>query len=193
MAYHAEQPPRVTPEKGDAWPYPFGVYVRRATWCLCFFTIWKICPRRIYWLRAGILNLFGGRVSWAAAFSHNSWVEMPWDLTVGKHSIIGPRAVIYNLGGVIIGDRTVISQDVYICGGTHDYTDPNYPLIRKQVVIGSQVWVAAGAFICPGVTVGEGAVVGARSVVTKDVDPWTVVGGNPAKVLKKRVIARRLL
>lgn len=181
-----DQQQQATPERGSAWPYPFSVYIRRVAWWLVFFTIWKICPQRFYWMRAGILRLFGGRVSRAAGFCHNTWIEMPWDLTVGKHTMVGSRTMIYNLGGVTIGDRTLISQDVYICGGTHDYTDPTYPLLRQQIVIGSQVWICAGAFIGPGITVGDGAVVGARAVVTKDVEPWTVVAGNPARFIKKR-------
>ena len=116
---------------------------------------------------------------------------MPWWLSIGDHCSLGPRVTLYNLGGVSIGNQTVLSQDVYVCGGTHDYTDPTYPLIRKKIVIGNQVWIGAGAFIGPGVTIGEGAVVGARAVVMKDVPPWTVVVGNPARVLKNRQLNSR--
>ena len=115
---------------------------------------------------------------------------MPWDLKIRKSCIFGTRVQLYNLGGLEIGDHTVLSQDVYVCGGTHDYTDPTYPLVRKKNKIGSYVWVAAGAFIHPGVTIGDGAVIGARAVVTRDVEPWTVVSGHPAKVVRKREIHR---
>ena len=107
---------------------------------------------------------------------------------MGEYSVVGPRSTLYNLGELKIGKRTIISQDVYICGGTHDYTDLTYPLVIRNIVIGDCVWIGAGAFIGPGVTVGDGAVVGARAVVVKNVEPWTIVAGNPARVIKKREV-----
>ncbi len=113
---------------------------------------------------------------------------LPLGAEVGRAS--GPRArgQFYNLGGVVLGDRVVVSQDVYFCGGTHDYTDPAYPLVRLPIIVEDDVWIGAGAFIGPGVTVGQGAVVGARAVVVQDVPPWKVVAGNPARVIKDRVL-----
>jgi acetyltransferase-like isoleucine patch superfamily enzyme len=67
-----------------------------------------------------------------------------------------------------------------------NYYVPEYPLRREPVTVGDWVWIGAGAFVCPGVTIGDGAVIGARSVVAGDVQPWTVVAGNPAKPIKKR-------
>jgi putative colanic acid biosynthesis acetyltransferase WcaF len=115
---------------------------------------------------------------------------MPWNLTMGEDVSVGPRVILYNLGQLTIGQRSVLSQDVYVCGGTHDYTKSSYPLIRTPITIGDDVWIAAGAFIGPGVTIGDGAVVGARAVVVRDVPPWTVVAGNPAKVIKDRPFSR---
>ncbi len=112
----------------------------------------------------------------------------PWLLTLGDHSILGDRVVVYNLGPVAIGEHTTISQDAYLCAGTHDYTQPDLPLVRSAITIGSGVWVCAGAFIGPGVTIGDNSVVGARSVVMKDVPPGVVVGGNPARVIKPRAM-----
>lgn len=82
----------------------------------------------------------------------------------------------------------MISQDVYLCGGTHDYTSSSYPLVCRPIAVEADVWIAAGAFIGPGVRIGQGAVVGARAVVFRDVPPWSVVVGNPARVIKRRVI-----
>jgi putative colanic acid biosynthesis acetyltransferase WcaF len=79
-----------------------------------------------------------------------------------------------------------VSQETYLCSASHDFEDPSMPLIFSPITIGAESWVAAGCFIGPGTTVGEGAVVGAYSVVTKDVPPWTVVAGNPARVLRER-------
>lgn len=78
----------------------------------------------------------------------------PWDIKLGKYVTIGPRVHLYNLKKIIIGDNTVISQDAYLSGGTHDYSKSNLPLIRKDIIIGNYVWICAGAFIGPGVTIG---------------------------------------
>ena len=176
----------VRTENSVRWPYSPVEYAKRILWRLVYFTLWKVCCHRVYQLRSAILWCFGARLNLKVGLYHSTWVEMPWDFSAGDHTTIGPRTIIYNLGGVSIGERTVISQDVYVCGGTHDFTDPTYPLIRRKVTIGSHVWIAAGAFIGPGVTIGDGAVVGARAVVVKDVEPWTVVAGNPARVLRRR-------
>ena len=172
--------------EGERWPYPKHIYVFRLLWAIVWQTLWKICWWRIPALRTFVLRCFGTRVKGTVGMSGSTWIEMPWDLRIGQFVIIGPRANLYNLGGLDIGDHVIISQDAYICGGTHDHTDPTYPLIRKKITIGNYVWIAAGAFIHPGVTVGEGALVGARAVVTRDVEPWTIVAGNPAKFVKRR-------
>ncbi len=77
---------------------------------------------------------------------------------------------------------------MHLCAGTHDYADPSMPLLKPPITVGDQAWVCADAYIGPGVTIGEGAVVGARAVIVKDVPPWTIVAGNPARPIKKRVI-----
>ena len=81
-----------------------------------------------------------------------------------------------------------MSQGAFLCSASHNITDPHHALITAPIVLEDQVWVAAEAFVGMGVTVHEGAVIGARAVVVKDVDPWTVVAGNPAKFIKQRVI-----
>ena len=94
----------------------------------------------------------------------------------------------YNVDMVRIGANAIVSQGAYLCTASHDITNPQIPLITAPIIIEDQAWVAADAFVGMGVTVGQGAVVGARAVVFKDVEPWTVVGGNPAKFIKKRIL-----
>jgi len=180
------------PELPAPWPYPWYSYPLRLLWWIVWMTLWKVCWHRIPILRVGLLRLFGARTSRKVRILGSVRIELPWSLTLGEYISIGPRVHLYNLGGIRIGDRASISQDAYLCGGTHDYTTLAYPLIRKPIIIGRYAWIAAGAFIGPGVTIGEGAVVGARAVVMKDVEPWTVVAGNPAKVIKKRELSHPL-
>ena len=94
----------------------------------------------------------------------------------------------YSVATVRIGDKVCVSQRAFLCTASHDISHVNSVLIQRPIRIDSFAWVAAQAFVGPGVTVGEGAVVGACAVVTKDVAPWTVVAGNPARFIKKREI-----
>jgi len=183
----AEEPVLRT-EQGEKFPYPAWSYPVRLLWMIVWSTVWKLAWKRIPQLRPMILRCFGAKVTLHSNIHGSTRIEMPWLLQMDEWISLGPRTHVYNLGGITIGEHTVISQDVYLCGGTHDYTDPTYPLLRKPIVIGKNVWIAAGAFICPGVTIGDGAVIGARSVVTHDVAPWSVVAGNPARFIKQRVI-----
>lgn len=138
--------------------------------------------------RALILRLFGAKIGKNANIYSSVRIWAPWNLEVGKYASIGPEVDCYNQGKIIIGDHTIISQKTYLCASTHDFTKSNFPLILKPIVIKNQVWVAADAFIAPGVCIGEGAVVGARSAVFKNIQEWVVVGGNPAQFIKKRTI-----
>jgi putative colanic acid biosynthesis acetyltransferase WcaF len=106
---------------------------------------------------------------------------------MGDYSVLGPEVKLH-IEKTIIGSKVTISQRTYLCTGTHNIHFINKPFQSFPIRIHDFSWVAAEAFIGPGVTIGEGAVVGARAAVFKDVAPWTVVGGNPAKFIKKREI-----
>jgi len=95
---------------------------------------------------------------------------------------------LYSMATIKIGRRAVISQGAHLCAGTHDYEDPAFRLYAEPIVVEAEAWVCADAFVGPGVKVGEGAVVGARSVALKDVPEWMVCVGNPCKPVKKRVL-----
>jgi len=173
------------------YPYSLGVYVRRFCWLWVQATLVCFSPLRAYWWRRFWLRCFGAGIHTAGATTPTTKVTHPWLLTIGEFSIIGAGSTIYNLGPVYIGDHTVLSQDVYVCAGTHDYTQPDLPLKRSSVRIGHGVWICAGAFIGPGVTIGDNSIVGARAVVTADVPPGVIVAGNPARVVKLRPMELR--
>jgi putative colanic acid biosynthesis acetyltransferase WcaF len=132
------------------------------------------------------LRLFGADVSGTSQVYPTTWVMHPWLLTMAEHSVMSDGVTVYNPGRVTVGRHTVVSQDVYLCAGTHDYTKADLPLRRPPITIGNGVWVCAGAFVCPGVTIGDNTVIGARAVVVKDVPAGVVAGGNPARVIKPR-------
>ncbi len=111
-------------------------------------------------------------------------------IKIGKNSLIGEYCVIRGQGGVEIGDRVYTSPFTQIIAVNHVFDDRKRPfteqgITARGIVIESDVWLGAGAIITDGVRVGKGAVVAAGAVVTKDVAPYTVVGGVPAKIIKE--------
>lgn len=133
-----------------------------------------------------LLRLFGARISKTAVIYSSTKIYMPWNLEMGDYSCLADGVECYNVTLIRIGNNSTISQRTFLCSASHDITKSNMPLIVKPITIEDGVWVAAEAFIAPGVTIHKGAVVGARACVFKDVEPWTVVGGNPARFLKRR-------
>jgi putative colanic acid biosynthesis acetyltransferase WcaF len=167
--------------------YTFGDKLKRAVWNLCCYILFKPfgLPYFKRW-RNFVLRMFGARIGYGSIVHATAHIWAPWNLQLGIRSCIGPYTIIYNPGKIILGNKVTISQYAYLCAATHDYTRKQHQLYWKDINIGDRAWVAADAFIGMGVTVGEGAVVGARAAVFKDVEPWTVVGGNPARFIKKR-------
>ena len=136
--------------------------------------------------RMFLLKVFGAKIHKTAGAYATCNIWAPWNLELARNAWLGPYVKCYNVSRVIIEENATVSQYSYLCTASHDITDPKHELIAAPIVISKNAWVGADAFIGMGVAVGEGAVVGARAAVFKDVEPWTVVGGNPAKYLKKR-------
>ena len=132
------------------------------------------------------MRAFGGKLGRKVSLSRTSRIESPWNIKIGDYSSVGNHALVRGSTTLEIGKNVCISEDVRILPASHDVSSATFDYFVKPIVIQDNVWIATGAIILPGVTIGEGAVVGAGAVVTKDVEPWTVVGGNPAKFIKKR-------
>ncbi len=160
--------------------------VERVVWGIVWTFFYRPSPRPLHAWRRGLLRLFGARIGKGARPHPRVRIWLPRNLEMGEYSILGDDVDCYCVDRITIGAHAVVSQYTYLCTATHDYKDPAFPLVTAPINIGDRSWVAAGAFIAPGVSVGEGAVVGARACVFKDVEPWTVVGGNPARVIKNR-------
>lgn len=165
--------------------------IKRICWYIINATIFRCLPGvYLRYIRNGILKIFGATIPWKSLIYSSCKIFAPWNLVVGKNACIGPNTELYNKDLIKIGDNAVISQGSYLCTASHDISDSMHSLITAPIVIADQAWVAADAFVGMGVTIGQGAVVGARAAVFKDVEPWTVVGGNPAKFIKKREIKK---
>lgn len=163
--------------------------VVRMLWTIVWGVFARPLPRSVGsgWKRF-LLRLFGARIDATAIVYSSAKVYYPANLTMGAYACLASDVDCYNVAPVTIGANSTVSQGAYLCTASHDITDPLNPLVTKPIVIEDQAWVAAGAFVGMGVTIGQGAVVGARAAVFKDVEPWTVVGGNPARFIKKRIL-----
>lgn len=169
--------------------FTFKNQINRMVWTLVWTVFAMPFPRRFCngW-KLLLLKLFGAKLHKTAVVYSSVKVYMPWNLEMHEYSCLGPDVDCYNVAKIIIGAHSTVSQKAYLCSASHDISDKNYPLVSKPITIKNQVWIGASAFIGMGVTIGEGSVVAATSSVYKDIDEWSVVGGNPSKLIKKRVI-----
>lgn len=167
--------------------YLLRVQVLRVLWGVAqlFF---RFSPRPCFGWRAFLLRCFGARIGRSVNIYNSARIQFPWNLQIDDLAAVGERVILYNLGLLRIGHSATISQGSHLCGGTHDYTTSDMRLRCEPITIERNAWVCADAFIGPGVTVAEGAVVGARAAVFKDVAAWTIVGGNPAKQIGVRTL-----
>jgi putative colanic acid biosynthesis acetyltransferase WcaF len=166
--------------------YSPGEMVRRVLWMLLGRPLFAWSPRPLFGWRRFVLRCFDAEIGKGVNIYPSATIYFPWNLTVGDWSAVGESAIIYNLGPITIGTQVTVSQNAHLCAGTHDHTDPAMPLLKPPITVEDQAWICADAFVGPRVTVGEGAIVGARAVAVKDVDAWSIVGGNPARVIGTR-------
>ena len=167
----------------------WGNKVARGVWSIIYWTLFRPFPTKIFnaW-RLFILRCFGAKIHRRAGVYATCKIWAPWNLRLAENAWLGPDVDCYNVELVTCGPNVTVSQKSFLCTASHDFTDSRHPLIAAPITIDNMAWIAAGAFVGPGIKVGEGSVVGACAVVTKDVEPWTVVAGNPARVIKKRVL-----
>lgn len=138
--------------------------------------------------RVFLLRLFGAKVSWAASVHPSAKIDFPWRLEMHENSSLGAHSWAYCLDRITIGEYSCIGEDVYLLTGSHDISSQTFDLVTKPIEIGSGVWVATGSYVLPGVKLADMTVVAAKSVVTKSTGESELVGGNPAKFIKKRIL-----
>lgn len=168
--------------------FSFKNRLARVLWGIVANSVFRFSPKPFHSWRSFLLRSFGAKVGSGVHVYPQVKIWAPWNLDLGDECGIGNGAILYSQGKITIGKRVVISQGAQLCSGTHDYNDPGFPLITMPIRIGDQAWIAADAFIHPGITIGEGCVVGARAVVTKDMPAWMVCAGHPCKPIKERTM-----
>jgi len=169
-------------DQHDAYRSPWTV--RERVGIKLFAVVWLLAcrwtPRPLNAWRLLVLRVFGCRITGRPFVAPSVTIRIPWQLELQHRAAIGDHAEIYNLGECVLRERCTVAQHTYLCGGSHDLSRRALPLTVAPIDVGADAFVGAKAFIMLGVRIGEGAVVGAASVVVKDVDPWTIVAGNPA-------------
>lgn len=163
-----------------ASPWTISQRVRLVAWEYAWSLLCSWTPKPANRWRLLILQLFGAAIYGTPFIHQRARIQIPWNIELRHRACIGDRANLYSLDRIVVCEGSVVAQEAYLCTGTHDFGDQTLPLQTSPIRIESQAFVGARAFIMPGLTVGQNAVVGACSVVTRDVPANTIVKGNPA-------------
>jgi putative colanic acid biosynthesis acetyltransferase WcaF len=163
--------------------------VARTAWQIVWLLLYRPTPRLIHPWRCLLLRLFGARLGKAVHPYPSARVWAPWNLEMGDHACLSENVDCYCVDKIRIGAHSTVSQYSFLCTASHDYTQAAMPLVVAPITIGERAWITADVFVGPGVTIGDGAVVTARSSVFTDVPPWTVARGNPAVPVRLREYA----
>jgi putative colanic acid biosynthesis acetyltransferase WcaF len=160
--------------------------LRRVLWSAVWLLLCRWTPNALHKWRVAILRLFGAEIGKTNFIYPSCRIWAPWLLKTEDVVTIASGVEIYNPGGLYLGHHSILSQDCYICGATHDYNSADFTYLKKKINIEPYVWICAKAIVLPGVRCYEGSVLGAASVASKNLESWTVYTGNPAQAVKAR-------
>lgn len=161
----------------------------RLVWGFTRTTLFRTTPRwALHGWRRSLLRAFGAKVGRGCKIDPTCVIWAPWNLTLGEFVALGPDVDCYTMAKITIGSKTTVSQRAFLCTGSHDVKDLKRPLITRPITIGDHVWIAAEAMVLPGVAIGDGAIVGARSLVTRDLPEWTICSGHPCGPVRPRTL-----
>lgn len=166
--------------------YSFANRVQRQLWSICWIVLYRPSPRIAHFWRAALLRLFGARLGPGCRFYPASRIWAPWNLICEDTVMVADGAELYNPAPLYLASHAIVSQGAYLCGATHDYDNPEFPVLSFPTRLGRYSWVAARACVSPGVNLGEGAILGLASLATKDLEPWSIYAGVPAQKVKDR-------
>jgi putative colanic acid biosynthesis acetyltransferase WcaF len=162
-------------------PWPIWIPLILFIWKITWFILCSWTPKFFNPWRLLVLKAFGAKISGLPFVYSSANIQIPWNLTMKHRACLGERANAYSLGRIEISQGATVAQEAYLCSGSHDFSDPALQLIVKKITIEAHAFIGARAMIMPGVKVGKNTVVGAMSVVTKNVHADQIVAGNPAK------------
>lgn len=169
-------------------PFKVRIKIKIHLWKLINSTLFRWIPNQIKKPRIFLLRLFGAEIANTVSISRTAIIDLPWNLKMGHLSSLGDNSWTYCLDKIEIGEKCCIGKDVYLLTGSHSVQSPKFALNTKAIKINDCCWIATGSYILPGIVLGKFSVIGAKSVVTKNTEDYDIVGGNPAKFIKKRKI-----
>ena len=181
--------------KADLSCYTLGAFdrgasaLKEAVWLVMSLVLFRLCPLGLPGIKCAVLRRFGAKVGRGVVIKPDVKITFPWKLTLGDHVWLGEDCWLLNLAPIVIESHVCISQRAFLCTGSHDYTSPRFDLITQPITVEAGAWVGAAAWVGPGVTVGSHAVLAAGSVATKDLEPFGIYQGNPAVLVKRRVLS----
>jgi putative colanic acid biosynthesis acetyltransferase WcaF len=164
-------------------PWPVRVRVKMLLWTIVWPALCAWTPKPLNFWRLCWLRIFGCKINGRPFVHQHARIQIPWHVTLHDRSSVGDRTNLYSLGEIELGEGCVVAQEAYLCTGTHDFNDPNWPLVTAKITVGKEAFVGARAFVMPGIEIGNGAIIGACSVVTSNVPPRATVAGSPARLL----------
>lgn len=160
--------------------------IRRGIWNLFGGFFFRFSPRLMFGWRAMLLRLFGAKLGSGCKIYPKVRIWAPWNLLCEDLVAFADGAEIYNPSPIFFGSHAIVSQGAYVCGATHLYNEPEFRMVSSPMNIGRYAWICARAIVGPGVNVGEGAILGLGSVATKDLEPFGIYAGHPARKVKER-------
>lgn len=172
----------------NSWYKPGGSIVKRACWYITNLLFFKNGLFPFSGFKLVLLQLFGAKLGTVITIKPGVNIKYPWLLEIGNHVWIGEAVWIDNLAKVKIGDNCCLSQGAMLLTGNHDYSRPSFDLIVKEIMLEEGVWIGAKAMVCPGVTCFSHSVLSVLSVANRNLEAYTIYGGNPAVAIKSRVI-----
>lgn len=166
--------------------------LRRFAWEVVWLLAFRPTPRwALHGWRRQLLRWFGAEIGAGCRIAPSCRVWAPWNLAMGEFSALGDGVDCYSMGSITLGSKVAVSQRTFLCAGSHDIRSLSRPLITGPIVVEDHVWIAAECFVHPDVVIREGAVIGARSVVLKEMPAWSICAGNPCRKIKDRVVKER--
>ena len=166
--------------------FSLGNRLARLLWGVTYVLLYRLSPRPMHAWRAGLLRLFGAKLGPKCHFYPKGRIWAPWNLVCEDRVALADDAELYNPSPFFLGSHAIVSQGAYVCGATHTYNDPDFPLVSAPMRLGAYSWVCARAIVSPGVNLGNGAILGLGSIATRDLEPFGVYAGVPAKKVKER-------
>ncbi len=175
----------------DLKNYSYNLKRERALFFIQFYHIVYLLlirptPKFLYSWRRIIYRLLGANIGEGVRISSSAKLLYPWNIEIGEYSWIGDNVELYSVDKIIIGKNVALAHNIFVSTAAHDVYDIHFNTIIKPVIIEDEVWVAGNVFVNMGVILERGVVIGAGSIVTKNMPEGYMCVGNPARPIKRR-------